>query len=336
MDPAQVLEELGVRGKLPVEAIRAAQADRATMVPLFLRRIDDFLSLEGELVPPAALFFMFHLLGEWREKSAYRPLADLLRLPRDGLDPILGAAITETTHRVMAAVFDGDPGPLYEIIRDAQDPLPDVPNDRDADPARRVAARRDRGLPARLLLAARCVGWLLRLARLARCRRLARISRTKTAGAAGVSARLHRSDVAYTRRLRTGLAARGRISGSRAASPRWRSHAVRRYDHGNVGLVSLHEEGAERRQIGTEAADVARVAPSRSPAQSRAQRSLSVRQRKEIQKMLLECGFRVLCRRSSLRAWRSAPSSPLAPFEGAANEGAANTIASGIWLIMAR
>src|ERR1700681_2760267 len=120
MDPAQVLEELGVWGKLPVEAIRAAQADRATMVPLFLRRIDDFLSLEGEFVDPAALFFMFHLLGEWREKSAYRPLAELLRLPRDELDPILGGAITETSHRVMAAVFDGNPDPLYDVIRDEE------------------------------------------------------------------------------------------------------------------------------------------------------------------------------------------------------------------------
>jgi hypothetical protein len=118
MDEAQVVEELSTWQRLPVEAIRAAQADRATMVPIFLRRIDEFLSLEGELVPPAALFFMFHLLGEWREKSAYRPLADLLRLPRDVLDSILGGAITETSHRVMAAVFDGDPDPLYDIIRD--------------------------------------------------------------------------------------------------------------------------------------------------------------------------------------------------------------------------
>jgi Protein of unknown function (DUF1186)/SEC-C motif len=118
MDAAKVVEELSTWQRLPVEAIRAAQADRATMVPIFLRRIDEFLSLEGELVHPAALFFMFHLLGEWREKSAYRPLADLLRLPRDVLDAILGAAITETSHRVMAAVFDGNPDPLYDIIRD--------------------------------------------------------------------------------------------------------------------------------------------------------------------------------------------------------------------------
>jgi hypothetical protein len=119
MDPTQVIEELGVPGRFPVEAIRAAQADRETMVPIFLRTIDDFLSLEGP-VDPNALFFIFHLLGEWREKSAYGPLAVFLRLPRDVLDTILGDCITETTHRVMAAVFDGDPAPLYEIIRDPE------------------------------------------------------------------------------------------------------------------------------------------------------------------------------------------------------------------------
>ena len=119
MDPVQVLEELGVPERFPVEAIRAAQADREAMVPVFLRTIDDFLSLEGA-VDPDALFFIFHLLGEWREKSAYWPLAVFLRLPGDVLDNILGDAITVTSHRVMAAVFDGDPDPLYQIIRDPE------------------------------------------------------------------------------------------------------------------------------------------------------------------------------------------------------------------------
>lgn len=119
MDPVQVIEQLSDAGRLPVAAIRAAQADREAMVPAFLRTLDDFLSLAGP-ANPDALFFIFHLLGEWREKSAYWPLAVLLRLPPDVLDSILGAAITETTHRVMAAVFDGDPEPLYGIIRDPE------------------------------------------------------------------------------------------------------------------------------------------------------------------------------------------------------------------------
>ncbi len=111
MDAVRVLEELSEWGRLPVEAIQAAQADRDTMTPLFLDTIDDLLSLE-DAAEPAALFFIFHLLGEWREKSAYRPLASFLQLPRDVLNEILGDCITETSHRVMAAVFDGDPDPL--------------------------------------------------------------------------------------------------------------------------------------------------------------------------------------------------------------------------------
>ena len=71
-------------------------------------------------VDPNALFFIFHLLGEWREKSAYWSLAVFLRLPGDVLDAIFGDCITETTHRVMAAVFDGDPDPLYQIVRDPE------------------------------------------------------------------------------------------------------------------------------------------------------------------------------------------------------------------------
>src|SRR5882762_772102 len=120
MDPTQVIEELSEWGRLPVEAIRAAQADRETMAPIFLRSFDNLLSLDGSPVAPAALFFMFHLLGEWREKSAYRSLAAFLRLPGDVLDTILGDSITVTSNRVMAAVFDGDPDPLHEIVRDQE------------------------------------------------------------------------------------------------------------------------------------------------------------------------------------------------------------------------
>ncbi len=120
MDALHIVELLGEGEGLPVDAIRAAQANRETMAPVFLRSIDEFLSMGSEPVAPGALFFMFHLLGEWREKSAYWPLAVLLRLPRDVLDTILDGAITETSHRVMASVFDGDPEPLYDIIRDKE------------------------------------------------------------------------------------------------------------------------------------------------------------------------------------------------------------------------
>ena len=119
MDAAKILHELTYAEGLPREALKAASAQRDEMVSLFLEEIETYLALEpAGRAMPTPLFFIFHLLGEWREKAAYRPLARLLRLPRRDVDAIFGDGITTTSHRVMASVFDGDPEPLYDIILD--------------------------------------------------------------------------------------------------------------------------------------------------------------------------------------------------------------------------
>ena len=120
MDAAQILSELAQIDRLPVEAIRAADADRASAVPMFLDTIERYLTEGDDRATQQALFFMFHMLGQWREKAAYRPLARLLRRPPQELDDLLGYASTENAHRVMAAVFDGDPQPLYDVILDPE------------------------------------------------------------------------------------------------------------------------------------------------------------------------------------------------------------------------
>jgi hypothetical protein len=120
MDADRIIDQLANQKRLPVEAMRDAAADRAVAVPIFVRAIEQCLSRDGDASVRDSLFLIFHLLGEWRERSAYRPLARLLRLPPDEIDSILGGAITDTTHRVMAAVFDGDPTPLYDVILDPE------------------------------------------------------------------------------------------------------------------------------------------------------------------------------------------------------------------------
>ena len=98
MDAAEVLDQLTHADGLPKAALQAASELRAEIVPIFLREIDSYLALDStDRAKPTPLFFIFHLLGEWREKTAYRPLARLL------VDAILGDAITSTTHRVMPA-----------------------------------------------------------------------------------------------------------------------------------------------------------------------------------------------------------------------------------------
>jgi hypothetical protein len=119
MDAGRILHQLTYAEGLPTEALKAASDQRVEMLPLFLDEIESYLVLEpAGRAMPTPLFFIFHLLGEWREKAAYRALARLLRLPRRDVDAIFGDGITTTSHRVMASVFDGDPEPLYDIILD--------------------------------------------------------------------------------------------------------------------------------------------------------------------------------------------------------------------------
>jgi Protein of unknown function (DUF1186)/SEC-C motif len=106
---------------LPRETILAATAQRAELVPRFLREIETFTLRPAEWVDDGSLlFFAVHLLGEWREQAAYMPLMQLLRVPDDRLHAPFGDSKTESLPRVVAAVFDGDPLPIFEAIHDAK------------------------------------------------------------------------------------------------------------------------------------------------------------------------------------------------------------------------
>src|SRR5712691_1576675 len=121
MDIERILDELTHYKRLPVEAIRAADADRAAVLPAFLQVIERYVAASPEeRAKPSPIFFIFHMLGSWREQSAYRPLARLLCCPEEDIEQALSDCTTETCHRVMAAVFDGDPRPLYEVILDPE------------------------------------------------------------------------------------------------------------------------------------------------------------------------------------------------------------------------
>lgn len=119
MEPAAILDVLMRAEGLPRDALRAASERRADMVPLFIHEIERHLQAGStKYANDAPLFFLFHLLGDWRETSAYGVLARLLSCPSDQLDALVAEGIVENAHRVMAAVFDGDPAPLYDIILD--------------------------------------------------------------------------------------------------------------------------------------------------------------------------------------------------------------------------
>jgi hypothetical protein len=69
MEPEKIFHELTYADGLPREALKAASAQRIDILPLFLDEIETYLALEPSAqAKPTPLFFIFHLLGEWRER----------------------------------------------------------------------------------------------------------------------------------------------------------------------------------------------------------------------------------------------------------------------------
>jgi hypothetical protein len=116
MDTAQILERLANVGLLPVDAIHAARLDRTALIPEFIAILDAAADGSFDLqARPDLPFFAFHLLGEWREKSACPTLIRFLRSPAA---ESLGDGLCLTAARVITEVFDGDPEPLHALILD--------------------------------------------------------------------------------------------------------------------------------------------------------------------------------------------------------------------------
>lgn len=121
MTPAEIMRDLARADIFPKAAMAEAGAKREEMVPVF---VDLVSRLARQRVPEMkdsdlmALIPVFHLLGEWQDPRAYRPLVQMLRRPSNAIDHLLGDAVTETSFRVIAGTFDGDLQPVFDAIED--------------------------------------------------------------------------------------------------------------------------------------------------------------------------------------------------------------------------
>jgi hypothetical protein len=121
MTPKEIMRDLARTDIFPKEAMAAARTDHETMAPIFvdlITRLADQDRIEMADDDVTALTPVFHMLGEFREPRAYRPLLQLLRKPERTLDYLLGDTVTETSFIVVAGTFDGDLQPLFEAIED--------------------------------------------------------------------------------------------------------------------------------------------------------------------------------------------------------------------------
>ncbi|HZA67576.1 MAG TPA: hypothetical protein VE592_11535, partial [Geminicoccaceae bacterium] len=71
MEPRAILYRLAHAEALPEDAIRAAREQREEVGPMFVDLVERYLAGEARARElEEALFFVFHLVGEWRETSA--------------------------------------------------------------------------------------------------------------------------------------------------------------------------------------------------------------------------------------------------------------------------
>lgn len=119
MTDDDILVALDCEYPFPREALTAATERRAALAPRLIADIERCAAMPyAPTNRPNRLVFAIHLLAEWRDKSAYRPLCALLRIPGRAQEAILGDVVTETGPRLLASVFDGDPQPLYDLALD--------------------------------------------------------------------------------------------------------------------------------------------------------------------------------------------------------------------------
>ncbi|WP_083919379.1 DUF1186 domain-containing protein [Methylosinus sp. LW4] len=124
LPPGKILRSLTRRyftdGRIPKRALQEASRRREELLPLFLSEIEKFISASSKVQAesPTPVLLIFFVLGDWGDQRAYRPLARLIHCPEFTDHPGFESVFDMVGHRVIAAVFDGDPEPLFEIVRD--------------------------------------------------------------------------------------------------------------------------------------------------------------------------------------------------------------------------
>jgi hypothetical protein len=119
VDVDEILFDLAEHGGFPRMALEWAIANRDAVTPGFLETIEAYLNApDPNREDEDALFFIVHLLAQFREKRAYSLLMRLFSLDSARLHRILGDATTETLPRIAISVFDGDPGPMQTVVED--------------------------------------------------------------------------------------------------------------------------------------------------------------------------------------------------------------------------
>jgi len=107
-------------GRFPMEAMRAAIAQREAITPELLRVLE---AVAGNPEQYAAQregcmlhTFALYLLAQFREKRAYPFVVNMFNAPGETPFDLVGDTVTERLNSIFASVYDGNPAPLQELV----------------------------------------------------------------------------------------------------------------------------------------------------------------------------------------------------------------------------
>jgi hypothetical protein len=109
-------------GRFPEASLRTCQQHRELVVPRLIEVLRDTTESARQNIAPEgnAHLFAFYLLAEFEAREAWPAILELLSLPDDWPDELLGDAITEDLQRVLAQFCSDDPAALSAMIDNNQ------------------------------------------------------------------------------------------------------------------------------------------------------------------------------------------------------------------------
>ena len=115
-----VIEDFGgSEHTIPRASMQWAVDNWAVAAPRFLEMLSRYVGgTDRTERTEIALLIIIHLLGEKAETAAFQDLCRLLR-DQDGMETILGDAITWTLSRLLISLFDGDADTLRAVVEAA-------------------------------------------------------------------------------------------------------------------------------------------------------------------------------------------------------------------------
>lgn len=105
------------RGIIPVKAYQVLAAHKEEVTPVLIQLVKDAIQhrkATGDYY--VAHIHAILLLSQFKEKKAYPLVIEVLNLPVELIDRLIGDMLTEIIPKIILSIYDGNPEPLFELL----------------------------------------------------------------------------------------------------------------------------------------------------------------------------------------------------------------------------